>query len=70
MIDRDQLKCCPCCGTTEHLREFVRYAPNGAIFQFVSCSSCGARGDDGLMDATEARNRWNKGPVQIRAEVV
>lgn len=70
MIDLNQLKCCPCCGTTEHLGEFVRYAPNGAILQFVACSSCGARGDDGLMDAVEARNRWNLGPVQIRAEVV
>lgn len=69
MIDRDPFKCCPCCGTTEHLGEFVRYAKNGAILQFVACASCGAFGDVGLMDATEARNRWNRGPVQIRAEV-
>lgn len=69
MIDHDLYKRCPCCGTTEHLGEFVRYDPNGAILQFVACSSCGARGDDGLMDATEARNRWNMGPVHIRAEV-
>lgn len=69
MIDRDPRKCCPCCGTTEHLGEFVRYAPNGAILQFVACASCGAFGDIGLMDADEARNRWNRGPVMIRAEV-
>ena len=37
--------------------------------QFVACSSCGAFGDVGLMDAVEARNRWNRGPIQIRAEV-
>lgn len=43
-------KRCPCCGTTEHLGEFVRYAQNGAILQFVACASCGARGDVGLMD--------------------
>ena len=42
---------------------------NGAILQFVACSSCGAFGDVGLMDAVEARNRWNRGPIQIRAEV-
>lgn len=69
MIDRDQCKCCPCCGTTGHLGEFVRYAQNGAILQFVGCAACWARGDVGLMDATEARNLWNRGPIQIRAEV-
>ena len=69
MIDHDLYKCCHCCGTTEHLGEFVRYAPNGAILQFVACSSCGAHGDDGLIHPTEARNRWNLGPVQIRSEV-
>lgn len=69
MIERDLCKRCPCCGTTEHLGEFVRYAPNGAILQFVACASCGAFGDVGLMDAVEARNRWNRGPIQIRAEV-
>lgn len=67
MIDHDLYKRCPCCGTTEHLGEFVRYAPNGAILQFVAC---GAFGDVGLMDAVEARDRWNRGPIQIRAEVV
>lgn len=69
MIDHDLYKRCPCCGTTEHLGGFVRYAPNGAILQFVACSSCGAFGDVGLMDAVEARNRWNRGPIQIRSEV-
>lgn len=69
MIDPDLYKCCPRCGTTEHLSEFVRYAQNGAILQFVGCASCGARGDVGLMDAREACGRWNRGPIQIRAEV-
>lgn len=69
MIDHGLYKRCPCCGTNEHLGEFVRYAPNGAILQFVACASCGAFGDVGLMDAVEARNRWNREPVQIRAEV-
>lgn len=69
MIDRNQRKCCPCCGTTEHLREFVCYAQNGAILQFVACASCGARGDGDPMDASGARDRWNRGPIQIRAEV-
>ena len=69
MIDRDPLKRCPCCGTTEHLGEFLRYAQNGAILQFVACSSCGARGDGDPMDASGARDKWNRGPVQIRAEV-
>ncbi|MCC2803186.1 Lar family restriction alleviation protein [Collinsella aerofaciens] len=69
MIDHGLYKRCPCCGTTEHLGEFVRDAPNGAILQFVACASCGAFGDVGLMDAVEARNRWNRGPIQIRAEV-
>lgn len=40
-----------------------------AYLQFVACASCGARGDVGLMDAIEARDRWNRGPIQIRAEV-
>lgn len=69
MIDRNQRKCCPCYGATEQLGEFVSYAKNGAILQFVACASCGARGDVGLMDAIEARDRWNRGPIQIRAEV-
>lgn len=41
MIDIDLYKRCPCCGTTEHLGEFVSYAKNGAILQFVACASCG-----------------------------
>lgn len=69
MIDHGLYKRCPCCGTTEHLGEFVRYAQNGAILQFVACASCGARGDGDPMDARGARDRWNRGPVQIRAEV-
>lgn len=69
MTDRGLYKRCPCCGTTEHLVEFVSRAQNGAILQFVGCASCGARGDVGLMDAREARGRWNRGPIQIRAEV-
>lgn len=69
MIDHDLYKRCPCCGTTEHLWEFVRYAQNGAILQFVGCASCGARGDVGMMDVVEACCRWNRGPIQIRAEV-
>lgn len=69
MIDRDPFKCCPCCGTTEHL-EHAAYNPTiGGIWQFVYCAACGARGDVGLMDAIEARDRWNRGPIQIRAEV-
>lgn len=69
MIDIDLYKRCLCCGTTEHLGEFVSYAKNGGILQFVACASCGARGNVGLMDAIEARDRWNRGPIQIRAEV-
>lgn len=69
MTDHDLYKRCPCCGTIEHLGEFVSYAQNGAILRFVGCASCGARGDVGLMDAREARDRWNRGPIQIRAEV-
>lgn len=69
MIDHDLYKRCPCCGTTEHLGEFVRYARNGAILQFVACASCGACGDGDPMDAVGARNQWNRGPIQIRAEV-
>lgn len=69
MIDRDQLKCCPCCGTTEHLAH-VAYNPTiGGIWQFVYCDACGARGDGDPMDAVGARNQWNRGPIQIRAEV-
>lgn len=69
MIDHDLYKRCPCCGTTEHLGEFVRYAQNGAILQFVGCASCGARGGGDPMDARGARVQWNRGPIQIRAEV-
>lgn len=69
MIDRDSLKCCPCCGTTEHLAHCERYTPTGGILQFVYCASCGARGDADPMDAVGARIRWNRGPIQIRAEV-
>lgn len=69
MTDRGLYKRCPSCGTTEHLGETIYYAPDGGIWQFVGCASCGARGDVGLMDAIEARDRWNRGPVQIRAEV-
>lgn len=69
MIYRDPPKCCPCCGATEHLEETIYYAPDGGIWQFVSCASCGARGDGDPMDARGARNRWNRGPIQIRAVV-
>lgn len=69
MIDRDPFKCCPCCGTTEHL-EHAAYNPTiGGIWQFVYCASCGARGDGDPMDANGARDQWNRGPIQIRAEV-
>lgn len=66
MTYRDPPKCCPCCGTTEHLEETIYYAPDGGIWQFVGCAS---RGDGDPMDAIEARDRWNRGPIQIRAEV-
>lgn len=47
-----------------------RTAPQiGGIWQFVYCASCGARGDGDPMDARGARDRWNRGPVQIRTEV-
>lgn len=69
MTDRGLYKRCPCCGTTQHLGEFVRYAPNGAILQFVYCAACVAHGDGDPMDASGARDLWNRGPIQIRAEV-
>ena len=69
MTYRDPPKCCPCCGTTEHLEETIYYAPDGGIWQFVGCASCGARGDGDPMDANGARDQWNRGPIQIRAEV-
>lgn len=69
MIDRDTLKCCPCCGTTEHLAYSAYRAPIGGIWQFVYCASCGARGGGDPMDASGARNLFNRGPIQIRAEV-
>lgn len=69
MIERDLYKRCPCCGTTEHLAHCAHYAPNGGILQFIYCASCGARGDDDPIDAVGARCRWNRGPIQIRAEV-
>lgn len=37
--DEERQERCPCCGTTEHLGEFVHYAQNGAILQFVACAS-------------------------------
>lgn len=69
MIDRDPRKCRPCRGTTEHLAYRMHYAPNGGISQFAYCASCGVRGDDDPMHAVGARYRWNRGPIQIRAEV-
>lgn len=41
----------------------------GGIWQFVYCAACGARGDGDPMDASGARDQWNRGPIQIRAEV-
>lgn len=69
MIDRDPLKCCPCCGTTEHLAHSAYRPTIGGIWQFVYCAACGARGDGDPMDANGARDQWNRGPIQIRAEV-
>lgn len=69
MIDRDWLKCCPGCGTTEHLVHSAYCPQIGGIWQFVYCASCGARGDGDPMDASGARDQWNRGPIQIRAEV-
>lgn len=42
---------------------------DGGIWQFVYCAACGAYGDGDPMDANGARNLWNRGPIQIRAEV-
>lgn len=69
MIDRDPLKCCPCCGTTEHLGHSAYNPTIGGIWQFVYCAACGAHGDGDPMDASGALNLWNRGPIQIRAEV-
>lgn len=69
MIDRDPLKCCPCCGTTEHLAHSAYCPQIGGIWQFVYRASCGARGGGDPMDANGARDQWNRGPIQIRAEV-
>lgn len=51
------------------MRRVAELAYRPTTLQFVACASCGARGDVGLMDAIEARDRWNRGPIQIRAEV-
>ncbi len=64
-----KLKKCPCCGTTEHLAHSAYRAQIGGIWQFVYCAACGARGGGDPMDANGARNLWNRGPIQIRAEV-
>lgn len=69
MIDRDSFKCCPCCGTTKHLAHSAYCPQIGGIWQFVYCASCGARGGGDPMDANGARDQWNRGPIQIRAEV-
>lgn len=69
MIDRDPLKCYQCCGTTEHLAHSAYNPAIGGIWQFVYCAACGAYGDGDPMDARDARNQWNRGPIQIRAEV-
>ena len=53
MIDRDPLKCCPCCGTTEHLAHAAYNPTIGGIWQFVYCAACGARGDGDPMDTME-----------------
>lgn len=37
--------------------------------EFIHRTQGGARGDGDPMDAVGARNQWNRGPVQIRAEV-
>lgn len=37
--------------------------------EFIHRTQGEARGNVGLMDAIEARDRWNRGPIQIRAEV-
>lgn len=57
MIDRDPFKCCPCCGTTEHLAHSAYRAQIGGIWQFVYCASCGARGGSDPMDANGARDQ-------------
>lgn len=69
MIDRNLLKRCPCCGTAEHLAYSAHRPQIGGIWQFVYCATCGARGDDDPMDFRGAIDRWNRGPIQIRAEV-
>lgn len=61
-----KLKKCPFCGGPAEIVDNSRYDPGT---YFVACASCGAFGDVGLMGAVEARNRWNRGPIQIRAEV-
>lgn len=65
-MDKIELKKCPFCGGPAEIVDNSRYDPGT---YFVACASCGARGDASLMDAIEARDRWNRGPIQIRAEV-
>ena len=69
MTDRGLYKRCPCCGTTEHLAHAAYNPTIGGIWQFVYCAACAARGDGDPMDAMGACNQWNRGPIQIRAEV-
>lgn len=47
-------------------RTTPRLAAYGSSFY---CAACGARGDGDPMDAVGALNQWNRGPIQIRAEV-
>lgn len=65
-MDKIKLKKCPFCGGPAEIVDNSRYDPGT---YFVGCASCGARGDGDPMDARGARDRWNRGPVQIRAEV-
>lgn len=61
-----KLKKCPFCGGPAEIVDNSRYDPGT---YFVGCLWCGARGDGDPMDASGARNQWNRGPIQIRAEV-
>ena len=68
MIDRDPLKCCPCCGTTEHWH-IPRTDPRLAAYGSSFTAPRAGRTETATRWTQAARDQWNRGPIQIRAEV-
>lgn len=59
---------CPCCGDKGSLEQVACYDLKGTSYLRIRCRRCGAQSPkSGWNDSTA--DAWNRGPIEIKAEV-